>query len=440
MGFDKIAKSVVGPAGLLIAARTSGAVFTFLLAIIVARTLPIAEAGLMLTWMSAAMLATVATSLNMEAGSIRYLKNVIVGGAADEGRGYLKFVNGFTLIWGFVFAILVFLGYRVYSGEYNLAVAFFCASMPIFGLLRVNRLSGLALGFALQSTVPNQFVRPFLLWLAAGAAWLVGHPFGSTGLAAAFLLVAILTYAIQHFVVAKAFASLRQAKADMRSWRSWLATGLYFSPALLLTEHYPFFLNVVAVSGLGEADIARLNVVLRLMLVIALVEQGLLGAATSILAKAYYSEDTERLKEILGFYTCVNFAMIALGAIGMVLVGHIILGFFGSAYIEAWPALVIFTAGRTAFAATGPSVLLLNITGGHTYLMMTSIAAVVATALPLAWIGPTWGLEGIALFTSAIYVAWGIALAVRARKDTGLDTSAVQGWHWFYNRVKRLCV
>lgn len=429
--FDALAKYALGQAGLLIGARIGGAICTLLFSIIVTRTLPVAEAGLVLTWISAAMIATVFVSLNMEAGSVRYLND-----AGGEAKGFLRFVNGFTAVWGAVFALLIVLVYRAVDHRDWIGVALFCAAMPFFGLLRVNRLSGTAMGRAAQATIPNQLLRPAALLLIGAVAWLIGAPLGFTGLAAAFLATTAFTYLVQVILVAPAFSGL-QGPVRLADWQKWLVTGLSFAPALLLTEHYPLFLTIVGSPAVEPGDVARLNVVLRLMLFVALFEQGLLQAMTSQIAKAHFSADKARLAEVLGLYTFVSFVSVVGGFIILALIGRQVLAVFGPAFPQAYGMLVIVLIGRVAFAATGPSVLLLNLTGGQRYLMTVSLITIAATLVfgPLAaWLG---GIEAFALVSSLIYIGWGVALAARARRETGLETTALQGWRWFRARLSR---
>lgn len=432
--FDRLAKSTLQQAGLLIGARIGGAAFTLLFSILVTRTLPIEEAGHVLTWISAAMIATVATSFNMEAGAVRYLNDALTHGRPGQGQGFLRFTTWFTATWGMIFAVSLYAGHQYFVGGHPLGIALFCASMPLFGLLRVNRLTGTALGRAPQATIPNQLLRPLVLLIATGTALLLGKPFGFDGIAAVFLVTVALTYALQAALVAPAYAPLK-ANPEFDNWRKWLATGFFFCPTLLLTEHYPLFLTLAGLPGLGPEDVARLNVVLRLMLVVALFEQGLLQGVTSTLARAYFEKDTTRLNAVLGLYTFVSVVSMVLGLIGMGVLGHHILALFGKGYADAWSTLMIFVAGRALFAATGPSVLLLNVTGSQSYLMLVSLTCVACTAILCPLAGRHAGIIGFAVCASAIQVCWGIALAWQARRVTGVDTSAMQGWRWFIERL-----
>ena len=105
-------------------------------------------------------------------------------------------------------------------------------------------------------------------------------------------------------------------------------------------------------------------------------------------------------------------------AIALVAVGPMILGLFGPAFVEAWPAMAIVAAGTVALAAVGPAERVLAMVGAErAYARIYVGVGILACVLALLLV-PSYGIIGAAIglsltmFVEALALGWAVRRAL----------------------------
>ena len=106
-----------------------------------------------------------------------------------------------------------------------------------------------------------------------------------------------------------------------------------------------------------------------------------------------------------------------------VVVGRVVLGFFGEAFVASYGVLLILAGGQVFLAAFGLAAGLLNLTGHQQWGMLifggSAFVNVVLNAVGIV----LFGRLGAALATATAFALMGLALWILAKKKTGVDAS-----------------
>src|SRR5262245_23586320 len=200
-----------------------------------------------------------------------------------------------------------------------------------------------------------------------------------------------------------------------RSFKMWLS-------ALLDTTSQ--YLEVVVIGlFLGPTAAGFYFVATRITSVFAMIAGSISLYAMPQISNLFYTNAKHELQAILRSLAVIGAILVGL-AFGLVVVaGKLLLWAFGAAYISAYPALLVLTAGASIGALVGPAAHLLLLTGHEgTYPRIVASALIVRFVL-IAVLAPTFGLMGAALAWSISSVLMAAALIVACRRLVGIDPS-----------------
>ena len=144
----------------------------------------------------------------------------------------------------------------------------------------------------------------------------------------------------------------------------------------------------------------------------------------STFSKLYTEGNFEKLSKVITNATRIIFLLTMPVALVLFIFGDNLIGFvFGKEYLSGLFALYILMAGHLFNVMTGPSDLLLIMSG---YQKVTAIcmafAAIVNVALNYILI-PLYGVEGACIANLVSNVIWNGLLAIFCRKTLGIDTT-----------------
>jgi O-antigen/teichoic acid export membrane protein len=219
----------------------------------------------------------------------------------------------------------------------------------------------------------------------------------------------------------KSAASERQVAVWVpRSFRMWLA-------ALMDTTGQ--YLEVVVIGlFLGPAAAGFYFVATRITNVFAMIAGSISVYATPQISALFYKNAKHELQSILTSLALIGAILVGGAFLTVLLFGKLLLFAFGSAYVSAYPALIVLAAGASIGALAGPATHVLLLTGNEgSYPRLMGCTLLLRFGL-IAILGPTYGLMGavVAWCISAVFMT--AALIIACRRLVGLDPSLLQAF------------
>lgn len=176
--------------------------------------------------------------------------------------------------------------------------------------------------------------------------------------------------------------------------------------------------TVSAVSGLYGAGLYR--VASQVSSVLGIVTLGLFGTFVAQMSEALHNNDRKRIAQLAGAATRLSVAMIIPFAAVLAVASGALLNLVGPEFVAARPLLLVLIIGQVVYAATGPSGLVLAITGHARINLVLTISTTIAMIglAPLAAAG--FGVIGVAITLSALLVIRNLASLYAVRRLEGI--------------------
>jgi O-antigen/teichoic acid export membrane protein len=188
-------------------------------------------------------------------------------------------------------------------------------------------------------------------------------------------------------------------------WASLLSQGLLWTVTLMVSH----------LRGLGDTGVY--NIVFQLTLVMVTASSAMGVALVPALSKLRGAgQDTSR-----GYQrgTVIALAMSLTIALAWIVLGRLILGLYGPAFVVGYPALVVLTLFGISAALTVPAATMLTIHGRAGLLSTLSLTQLVIN-IPLSYVLISrFGLVGAAASATSVYALGTILSWVAVRRTTG---------------------
>ncbi|MGB3407806.1 MAG: hypothetical protein WBA67_09955 [Jannaschia sp.] len=415
-----------GNAGLVLAARVSGALLTLLYTFLLTGVAPPDEVGRAFTALSAGLLLSVVASLNVEAGSIRFLPLYFEKKREVDAAGFIIWCRRTVLVVcvTLVLPAAAFLFWWRGTEDvwpYLLALA----AAPVVANARINSRHAVAVGLVLSGTLPRILVRPLLMTAVLGTGTLMGWELTATEVMAAFLAASCLAAGLQWILIRHAMAFRHGVTPRFAEARDWTVLGLMLSPMLVMTEYMRNLIIIAASLVLSAPDIARLGISLSMISVLNFAVGALDMVFSPRISRATAQDHPLERARMLMLCGAGKLAGLAVGVPLAWLLIPVALGLMGGAYEGVEEMFLILALIPISKAVFGPTSVVLNITGHKGVLLWVSVAGaaglVVAVLVGEAIAGQNGATGGAALATVAYH---GLLFAV-CRSQTGIDTTVL---------------
>ena len=408
------------------AVKVLGAGLTFLLSVFLARALGPAGYGQYAFLFSLAMSLGLIASLGSNTLNVRMVASYVTTGQWGAIRsllaeGRIAILLASALLCGVLVASLHLLGSLDAWGGPLVFIA--VAMVPLLAIShqRVGALRGLRR--VVKSHVPEMLVVPgfalsvgFLLHMVIGAERFTSATALSVQLAAVFTAFVIGTVFLLRSMPEQVGRSPRQP--HRLEWFHAAVPLLVVTIMQLVKQRG----DVILLGALTTPEIVgKFFVAAQLVVLIAFFNMAVTMTLQPVIASLWVEGRTAKLQRVLHLCTLAGLAVaLPIGLIFIFAAEQVIGLAYGSAYSDAAICLVILSVGRLIFAATGPMLQALTMTGHESdAAWMVAISAVVSIALYLLLI-PRYGMEGAALAHSISLVLWNFLLGWRLYVRTGL--------------------
>lgn len=425
-----------GTAAAILGFRVVGTVLTLTYTLLMVAVASPEEVGRAFGALSAGFLLSVLASLNIEAGSIRFLPLYFETGRKADAAGYVIWCRRMVLVICTTvmvpaLAVLVWIYGFADLGPFLLSFA----AAPIMANARINSRQGVALGFVLRASLPRILVRPVLMTAFLGIAAVLDWTLTATQIMGALVVAASLETGLQWGLIRHALSFRRAVAPNFDQARHWVPFGLMLSPTLVMTDYMRDVIIMTAGFALMPGDVARLGISLSMI--------GILNFALNAFDIVFSPKISRATAQANSIRRARLLTICGLGKLGALLVAvplawlliPFVLDVMGADYAgieQMFLVLVLIPASRAVF---GPAGLILNVTGHRHVLFWCALAGAGAIVLSV-FVGDALGATPGVIIAAAVAVAMYQALLfVMSRVHTGVDTTALS-MMWEQRRLK----
>lgn len=425
------AARLFGSASIILAVRVSGTLLTLAYTLLMIGVAPPEEVGHAFAALSAGFLLSVVVSLNVEAGSIRFLPLYFENDRQADAAGYVFWCRRTVLVLSTVvmlpvLAVLIWNKGFAELGPYLLSFA----AAPIIANGRMNSRHGIALGLVFRAALPRMLVRPVFMTAALGTANLLDMTLDATGIMLAFFVASSLATGLQWVLIRKAMQFRHAVKPSYAEARDWVPFGLMLSPMLVMNEYMRNLIILTSGIVLMPADVARLGISLSMISILNFGLNAFDMVFSPRISKATAQNKPQRRARLLSICGAGKLGALVVGVpLAWLLIPHI-LGFMGADYAgieDMFLALAIIPASKAIF---GPANLVLNITGHKKILFWCALAGVGGIVLGTLIGHAMGGTVGVIIGAALAAACYQALLFTMCRMQVGTDTTVLSYvWH-----------
>lgn len=416
-----LGKSVVS---LLIKVATAG--LTYVMYVALARAMGATEYGYFAFGLSVATVLSIAASIGQQTAILRYWPEAVVAGDEPRAQRALRAGGALVVLAGIAIA-LALVGFALLASPFVPVAHLVAAAALVLPLALAEYFSS---ALRAQGSVWTALVPRDIVWRAAVPAAVIG--LAALGLRLdgwqALLLsamVLVLALAVQAaWAGRRAYLLLPRLDGLGAYWRDhgrasrWFLIGTLIDAAALNVDVILVGLFVAPESAGVYFNAFRTAGLLTLfMFAITLV-------VAPMVARHYHAGEMRKAQAVTALCAWAGFAFSLVVFVGFALFGRDILSLFGAGYAEeGYLILMLLSVGLLVDAATGPSRIVLMMTG-HERAYVTLFGGIMVAGMVLqVLLIPVFGMVGAAVINMSARIAAQLAIAIWARRSVGLDTS-----------------
>ncbi len=421
-------RRLLGSAGLIVGARVAGSLLTLFYTLLLATVAPAAEVGTAFGALSLGFILSVGASLNVEAGSIRFLPLYIAEGRTGDAAGFVLWCRRVVLAVSAVVLVPAALWFAFGAESAAVPYLLSLAAAPVVANARINSRHATALGLVLQGTLPRILVRPLLLSGVFGICALAGVTVGATAIMATFLAASCLAASLQWLLIRHAMAFRKEAVPRFAAAREWSVLGLMLVPMLLLGE---YLRDLVILSGslvLAPPELARLGIALSLIGVLSFGLTAVDMIFSPRVARALVKDQPREAARLLTLCGAGKLAALAVGGPVAWLLIPVALRLMGSAYAGLETTFLALALIPLSMAVFGPATLVLNVLGHRRELFAGALAGGLVLVAACVAGGHFGGLRGVTLGAALATAAVQALFWALCRRRTGVDATVLSRW------------
>lgn len=411
-----------------LAIKIATAGLSYLLFVVLSRAMGVSAYGQFASGFALATMLAIGAGVGQHLVILRLWPEAEVDGKADAAMHALKAGWALTLIAGSAISLVLVLVTVLFGlgGEASSISYLYGAAALVLPMAAAEYLSAVlrAQGSVVVALAPRDILWrgsvPLVVWLL----YLNGVQLSGLW-ALMFVAMALILAVLAQVLVArrKNYANGFGFSGLFAYWKRhgglvfwiWLATlldtaalnfdvvlvGLFLNP-----DASGLFLNAFRTAGLMTLFLFAINQVVAPMV-----------------ARHFHGGEMARAQMLVSFTAWAGFVF-ALGVFALfVIFGPFVMGLFGEAYVSGTPILLILSAGLMVDAATGPTRIVMMMTGyERAYVVILAVTSLVALTAALVVI-PIFGVIGAALVNAVARVVTQCTLVWRTRKLAGIDPS-----------------
>ena len=417
-----LSKSLVS---LLIKVATAG--LTYLSYVILSRLMGITEYGYFAFGLSLATILAIGANFGQQTAILRYWPAEMVAGHPSKALAALRSGGALTIIAGLAISLgLILVGVGTAAAGQGPVLHLYAAAVLILPLALAEYWSSAlrAQGSVWTGLSPRDLIWRTALPLAVVALWYSGVAL--SGWAALLLTAAVLALALalqsvlaraRHYEIAAGFGGLGGYWAEHgKASRSFFFGTVLDSAALNMDIIFVGLLVTPAAAGVYFNAFRTAGLLTLFMFAITLV-------VAPMVARHYHAGEMRKAQAITALCAWAGFLFSLVVFLGFLLFGDQVMSLFGGSHEQGALLLVILSVGLLVDAATGPSRIVMMMTGherAYVYLFGAVIVAGMIVQVPVIM---AWGAVGAAVVNTLARIGAQLAIAIYSRRRIGLDTT-----------------
>ena len=414
-------------ASLLIKIVTAG--LTYLSFVALSRTMSALEYGLFAFGFALATVLAIGASMGQQTAILRFWPEDTERGDMQSARNAIRSGWALTLIAGTVLAAglaLAALGYGAALGDVGSQGHLIAAAVLILPMGAAEYASSAlrAQGSVWTALAPRDILWRLMLPVSVVGAFAIGLSLAgwqALGLAALLLTFALILQALaarmRRYDNGVSLSGLKSYWQKRGKASRWFLAGTVVDSAALNVDIVLIGLFTAAESaGIYFNAFRTAGLMTLFMFAITLV-------VAPMVARTYHAGDMKKAQALSTFCAWSGFVF-SLGVFALyVFFGDLILSLFGETYAEGTLVLIILSVGLLADAATGPSRIVMNMTGHERqYVLIFGSIIGIGLVAQLAVI-PLFGIVAAAVVNAATRIVAQFAIAAWSWRHIGIDTS-----------------
>lgn len=410
---------------LLIKVATAG--LTYLMYVVLSRTMGATEYGYFAFGLSLATVLAIGASLGQQTAILRYWPEEEVAGRPDKALQALRSGGALTLLAGFALSAITLLGAAAIGlVDHDPIWYLYAAAALILPMAFAEYWSSAlrAQGSVWTALTPRDIVWRVLTPIAVVALFALGAPL--SGWQALVLTAILLTLALalqyglaryRRYEIAPGFGGLRPYWREHGTASRWFLLGTVIDAAALNMDTIFIGLLVTAeAAGIYFNAFRTAGLLTLFMFAITLV-------VAPMVSRHYHAGEIRQAQAITALCAWAGFLFSLAVFVGYLVFGGAILSLFGEHSVEGYWVLILLSVGLLFDAATGPSRIVMMMTGHERdYVRIWGAIMLAGLVVELAVI-PVFGLVGAAAVNAASRAAAQLAIAWWNRRHIGIDTS-----------------
>jgi O-antigen/teichoic acid export membrane protein len=416
-----LSKSLVS---LVIKVATAG--LTYGMYVILARLMGVTEYGYFAFGLSLATILAIGANYGQQTAILRYWPEEMVAGRPQKALDALRSGGAVTIIAGLGISVLL-LGVGAVSDGFGVPGGHLYAAATLILPLALAEYWSSALraqGSVWTALTPRDIVWRLGLPVLVVALWYAGVTLSG---AAALLLTATvlgLSLALQYVLARARRYEIAPGTGGLGSYwrehgtpsRSFFLGTVLDSAALNVDIIFVGLLVAPAAAGVYFNAFRTAGLLTLFMFAITLV-------VAPMVARHYHAGEMRKAQAITALCAWAGFLFSLVVFFGFLLFGDVILGLFGEGQEQGKTILILLSIGLLFDAATGPSRIVLMMTGHERQYVRIFGSIVVAGMLAQLVVIPIYGLMGAAIMNMIARIAAQLAIASFAHRKIGLDTT-----------------
>ncbi len=410
---------------LFIKVATAG--LTYVMYVILSRLMGVTEYGYFAFGLSLATILAIGANFGQQTAILRYWPEEMVAGRPQKALAALRSGGAITLIAGVAVSVLL-VGAAALTGAFD--------PKPVWHLYAAAALI-LPLAFAeywssalrAQGSVWTGLSPRDLVWRLALPLLVVGLYYSGatlTGWGALLLTAAVLTLSlglqyvlagVRHYEIAAGTADLRAYWSEHgKASRSFFLGTVLDSAALNVDIIFVGLLVAPAAAGVYFNAFRTAGLLTLFMFAITLV-------VAPMVAQHYHAGEMRKAQAITALCAWAGFLFSLVVFAGFLLFGDQVMSLFGGNREEGTLLLIILSVGLLFDAATGPSRIVMMMTGHERAYVRIFGAVMVAGMIVQIPVIMAYGAIGAAVVNTLARIGAQLAIAWYSHRKIGLDTT-----------------
>jgi O-antigen/teichoic acid export membrane protein len=393
--------------------RVTGAAFTLLLQVILARWLGAAELGIYVLAFSWCVLLANFSHVGLAYSTVR-----VVGHALGNDRpgliwGYLRRMSQIVIVTSIVFAavgiVFVMLVKEPAGGErmtYLLAMAI----VPLFAYINIRCPIAVAFRWISLAFFWTEVVRPIAICiLVAGIWYFSGALNAATVMAVQLAMMLGVAIVLSVNVRQRLSRELPHTKPQYET-RNWMRLALPLMIIGMYGNYFPEFMLILIGVQVPSDQVAIFNASYRLALIVTFLLTAVDAVTSPVTARLYAENNIEELQRVVSRAALLGFASSVAAVVGFAVLGRMLLGLFGPEFLAGYTTMMILVLAQLVRASAGPVISLLSVTGHQDRCLAVFGAALLVSVVLVFILVPIYGTPGAAMAVLLVTLGWSIAL------------------------------